>query len=148
MSPPLTGTTPKWNYAESPHRLLEGEPQLTPDCDRVAKERKIPDNPLEFVKTCLKARRIYWTYHVNMRIAGRHITRNEILEASDSYEVNESYPEDKYLPSYLLLGSSASSSFHVLFAVDIAGNNVRIVTAYKPDRTEWEADLRARRKTQ
>ena len=148
MFPPLTGTMPKWNYAESPHRLLEGEPQLTPDCDRVAKERKIPDNPLEFVKTCLKAQRIYWTYHVNMRIAGRHITRDEIVEATDSYEVIESYPEDKYLPSYLLLGNSGVSGFHILFAADVEGDNVRIVTAYRPDQNEWEADLRTRRKTE
>ena len=83
-----------------------------------------------------------------MRIAGRHITRNEILEATDSYEVIESYPEDKYLPSYLLLGNSAAAGFHILFAADVEGDNVRIVTAYRPDRNEWEADLRTRRKTE
>lgn len=111
-------------------------------------ERKIPDDPLAFIKSCLRARRIYWTYHVNMRIAGRHITRDEILQAIDGYEVIESYPEDKYLPSYLLLGTSAGASFHALFAVDIDANNVRIVTAYRPDPNEWEADMKARRKTQ
>jgi hypothetical protein len=59
-------------------------------------------------------------------------------------------PEDKYLPSYLLLGSHAGIAFHVLFAVDVDvdGNNIRIVTAYSPDPTEWETDLRTRRKTQ
>ena len=114
----------------------------------MSKERKVPGDPLEFIKTCLRARRIYWTYHVNMRIAGRHITRDDILQAIDTYEVIESYPDDKYLPSYLLLSSSAGLGFHALFAVDIAGNNVRIVTAYRPDPAEWEAGLRTRRKTQ
>ena len=83
-----------------------------------------------------------------MRIAGRHITRDDILQAIDTYDVIESYPDDKYLPSYLLIGSSAGSPFHALFAVDIDGNNVRIVTAYRPDLAEWEADLRTRKKTQ
>jgi hypothetical protein len=47
-----------------------------------------------------------------MRIAGRHITRDEILQAIETYEVIESYPENKYLPSYLLLGNSDGSGFH------------------------------------
>jgi len=35
--------------------------------------------------------------------------------------------------------------FHVLFAVDLEGNNVRIVTAYYPDPIRWEADMKTRR---
>jgi hypothetical protein len=83
-----------------------------------------------------------------MRIAGRHITRQEILEAVDTYEVIESYPQDKYLPSYLLLGQAQGSGFHVLFAVDVEGDNVRVVTAYRPDPNEWESDMRTRRSVQ
>ena len=83
--------------------------------------------------------------HAN-RGKAHHQTGNS--EAIDSYEVIESYPEDKYLPSYLLLGSCAGSDFHTLFAADIDGNNVRIVTAYRPDPAEWEADLRTRRNPQ
>ena len=114
----------------------------------MAKELKLPDDPLQFIKARLRARRIYWTYHVNMRIEGRHITRDEILQAIDSYEAIESYPDDKYLPSYLLLGHSAQTAFHVLFAVDVEGDHVRIVTAYRPDPEEWEADMRTRRRPQ
>ena len=113
----------------------------------MSEERKVPNDPLEFIKTCLRVRRIYWTYHVNMRIGGRHISRDEIVQSIDTYNVIESYPDDKYLPSYLLLGSSADTGFHALFAVDIDGDNVRIVTAYRPDPAEWEADMRTRRKT-
>ena len=83
-----------------------------------------------------------WTYHVNMRLASRGISRKEILKAINSYEIIESYPDDKYLPSYLVL---VAESFHVLFAADVADSNVRIVTAYWPDPDEWESDLRHRR---
>jgi len=76
-----------------------------------------------------------------MRLGRRHITRDEILGAVDSYEIVESYPQDKYLPSYLVL---AANTFHVLFAVDVAGDNVRIVTAYRPDPNEWQPGLRER----
>lgn len=56
----------------------------------MAEERKAPGDPLGFIKGCLRERQIYWTYHVNMRLAGRHITREEILEATDNYELIES----------------------------------------------------------
>ncbi len=77
-----------------------------------------------------------------MRLSDRFITRDEILDAVDGYAIIESYPEDKYLPSYLVL---AAVSFHVQFATDVAGDNVRIVTAYRPDPDEWESDLKTRR---
>ena len=103
---------------------------------------KIPDDPLSFIRRCVRERKIYWTYHVNMRLAGRFLTRDEILNAVDSYEIIEPYPEDKYLPSYLVL---AATSFHVQFATDVEGDNVRIVTAYRPGPDEWESDLKTRR---
>jgi hypothetical protein len=78
---------------------------------------------------------------VNMRLAGRFISRDDILSAVDSYVIIEEYPDDKYLPSYLVLGAG----FHVLFAIDNDDDNVRVVTAYRPDPDEWEPGF-ARRK--
>jgi hypothetical protein len=78
-----------------------------------------------------------------MRLDQRHISRHEILAAVDSYQLVEEYPDDKYLPSYLV---KAASTFHVLFATDVPDRNVRVVTAYRPDPEEWHPDL-LRRKT-
>jgi hypothetical protein len=77
-----------------------------------------------------------------MRLEKRHITRGEIFDAVDSFELVESYPDDKYLPSYLIL---ASATFHVLFATDTVNDHVRVVTAYRPDPDEWERGFRTRR---
>ncbi|MCY4506786.1 MAG: hypothetical protein OXG35_07470 [Acidobacteria bacterium] len=33
-------------------------------------ERTVPADPLAFIMRCVRERRIYWTYHVNMRLAG------------------------------------------------------------------------------
>jgi hypothetical protein len=63
----------------------------------------------------------------------------------DSYTVVEAYPDDKYLPSYLLLATPAGEGFHVLFAVDVEGDNVRVITSHHPSPEEWEPDLRTRR---
>ena len=83
-----------------------------------------------------------------MRLQGRHITRTAILDAVDTYELIESYPQDKYLPSYLVLAHDCSGAFHVLFATDIAEENVRVVTAYRPSADEWEGDGKTRRTQQ
>jgi hypothetical protein len=51
---------------------------------------RVPDDALEFIKRCVRERKVYWTYHVNMRLAGRYLTRDEIFGAVDSYEIVES----------------------------------------------------------
>src|SRR6266571_5041501 len=47
--------------------------------------------------------------------------------------VSEIGASPKYLPSYLLLARHGEEAFHVLFAVDVEGDNVRVVTSYRPD---------------
>ena len=81
-----------------------------------------------------------------MRLAGRFIHRETILAAVASYELVEAYPNDKYLPSYLVLARHGTDAFHVLFAADVEGVNVRVVTSYRPDPGEWLPDLKARRR--
>lgn len=111
-------------------------------------ERNFPDDPLSFIRECIRGGRIFWTYHVNMRLGQRLIARETIIHAAESYEIVEEYPADKYFPSYLLLGRRGEEAFHVLFGADIEGQNVRIVTAYYPSLEEWEADLKTRRRFQ
>lgn len=108
-------------------------------------ERTLPDDPVRFIQERVRRRRVLWTYHVNMRLAGRFIPREEILAPADSYELVEAYPGDKYLPSYLVLARHRVDTFHVLFAADVEGDNVRVVTSYRPDLQEWEPDLKTRR---
>jgi len=58
----------------------------------------------------------------------------------------EEYQKDKYLPSYLVPSQYQGDIFHILFALDLEGENVRIVTAYRPNPEEWEEGFRKRRK--
>lgn len=80
-----------------------------------------------------------------MRLKGRSIARTEIIESTSAYEIIESYPEDKYFPSYLVYTRSRGVPLHVLFGVDVREDNVRIVTAYRPSPDEWETDSKTRR---
>jgi hypothetical protein len=63
----------------------------------------------------------------------------------DSYDLVEAYPEDKYLPSYLVLARRPGDAIDVLFAADVEADNVRVVTAYRPSLDEWNDDLKTRR---
>ncbi|HXH14360.1 MAG TPA: DUF4258 domain-containing protein [Alphaproteobacteria bacterium] len=104
-------------------------------------DRYLPDDPLAFLQGSVRGGRFYWPYHVNMRLQGRYISRQAIIDAVDTYQLVEAYPTDKYLPSYLILARSGHDAFHLLFAIDFEGDNVRVITAYRPSLDEWEADL-------
>jgi hypothetical protein len=109
--------------------------------------RTFPDDPLQFIKRCVELRKVLWSYHVNVRLKGRFIPRKAIVESYEHYEIIEKYPEDKYLPSYLVYSEFAGNVFHILFAVDVPGDNVRVITVYRPNYNEWEKDLKSRRYT-
>jgi len=98
-------------------------------------------DPLGFIKNCVANRRVYWTYHVNMRMRERFIARSMVSGSVNSYKIIESYPEDKYLPSYLVRAESDGTVFHVLFAVDETNSNVRVITAYLPDKNLWDKEM-------
>ncbi|MEK7306724.1 MAG: DUF4258 domain-containing protein [Nitrospirota bacterium] len=100
---------------------------------------------LEFIKSCIKRRRIYWTYHVNMRLKERFISRETILSSVDTYEIIEEYAKDKYLPSYLICAKYKDQIIHIQIATDLEHDNITIVTAYKPTLDKWEKDLKTRR---
>lgn len=110
----------------------------------MADPAKLPTDPLAFIQSCMRSRNVFWTYHVSMRMVSRNIRRDGLIAAVDQYEVIECYPEDKYLPSYLVLAQTGHDVFHILFACDVDGGNVRVVTAYRPNPSEWDQDLRRR----
>ncbi len=70
---------------------------------------RVPADPIGFISDCVSDGRIYWTYHVNMRIRERSIPRKWILATIGSYEIVESYPDDKYFPSYLVWAKTADT---------------------------------------
>ena len=101
---------------------------------------------IDFIKSCIELRRIRWSYHVNMRLKGRFIPRQAIISSLDNYEIIEEYPDDKYLPSYLIYTIHQDTVIHVQIATDLENNYITIVTAYKPNLSKWKKDLKTRRK--
>ncbi len=114
----------------------------------VDSNRKIPEDPLAFIQQCIIDQKIYWTYHVNIRMKGRFISRKFILESIRCFEIIEEYPNDRYMPSYLVYSRYQGKVFHVLFATDVEEKHVRVITAYFPNLDEWDIDLKTRRRFQ
>lgn len=82
-----------------------------------------------------------------MRLKGRFISREAILSSVDSYEIIEEYPEDKYLPSYLICAEYKDQIIHIQIATDLKNDKIVIVTVYKPTLQKWEEDFKTRRKS-
>ncbi|ABB33306.1 hypothetical protein Gmet_3092 [Geobacter metallireducens GS-15] len=104
-------------------------------------------NVIDIIRSCVSRKSIFWTYHVSMRMAERFVPRQIIFASLDTYEIIESYPDDKYLPSYLIRAEHEEVVFHILFALDRDNDAVRIITTYTPSSEKWEADGRTRRKS-
>jgi hypothetical protein len=98
-----------------------------------------------FIKDCLSGGRVRWTYHVTMRLVTRGSTPETIHVSSATLEIIEAYPQDKYLPSFLVRGECGGVVFHVWIATDLEGENIRVVTTYIPDPDEWDEGVRSRR---
>ena len=79
-----------------------------------------------------------------MRMHGRSISRTIIIQAAETYELLECYPDDKYMPSCLLRGEHGGLVFHVVCAYDAENKTARIITAYKPSLDKWDAEGRKR----
>jgi hypothetical protein len=63
-----------------------------------------------------------------MRLQQRGIDAEVLHQAIASLEIIEAYPDDKYLPSFLLRGEIQGAVFHAQVATDVEGNNIRVVT--------------------
>jgi hypothetical protein len=106
---------------------------------------RIPEKPLDFIRSCIVSQRIRWTYHATMRLAQRSLTSSMLTNPEAALEILENYPDDKYLPSYLVRVAADGALFHAQIAIDTEGNNIRVVTMYWPNPLEWSLDFRARK---
>ena len=80
-----------------------------------------------------------------MHLQQRSLNSELLLQGMDSMEIIEAYPDDKYLPSFLLRWEYEGRVLHAQVATDIEGNNIRVVTIYAPAVGEWISEFRVRR---
>lgn len=97
------------------------------------------------LRSICKRGAIRWTAHVLKRLMLRNITQDEVLQAIETGEIIEQYPEDYPFPSCLLLGMTIAGRYlHVVCGR--GEQELWMITAYEPDPDEWESDWKTRKK--
>ena len=80
------------------------------------------------------------TAHCMRRIVERGLSYGQVKDAIRNGRIIEDYPNDYPYPSCLILGEG----IHVV--AGIGEGKLWLITAYRPDPTEWEDDMATRRK--
>jgi Domain of unknown function (DUF4258) len=89
--------------------------------------------------------RYRYTVHGVRQLIALGLGRAEIEEIIRSGEIVEEYPQHHYGPCCLILGhTSVGKALHVVCSCRTV---VDIITVYEPDASEWESDLRTRKRT-
>ena len=100
---------------------------------------------LEEVRSQLFAGQFDFSEHAFKRAVERNISEREIREAGAEAIIVEEYPEDKYGPTWLVLGfTGLRRPLHIQVSV-ADSSQIRIVTLYEPNTDEWEDFVRRRR---
>ena len=99
---------------------------------------------MAYIAKAIAAGRYRYTIHGAQQRIARRIRRYEVEEAVRSGEVIEDYPQHHYGPTCLVLGNTTKGkAIHILCSLQ---ERVDIITVYEPDLTEWENDLKTRRR--
>ena len=98
-------------------------------------------NSMELLRELARSDKIAFKKHALLRMHQRGISAEEIKEALME---GEEYPEDKPLPSFLVLGYAGERPLHVVVALDLEERMIWVITAYEPSIEMWEEGFRRR----
>ena len=88
---------------------------------------------------------IQFTRHAFERMFERALSPDVVRRIIREGEQIASYPDDKPLPSVLILGFEAGDPVHVLVAKNLQSNECIVVTVYRPDPALWRDGFKTRR---
>lgn len=101
---------------------------------------------IDKVRLCAKKKILFLPHAVRqMARPDRMIKTSEIKDVINNGEVIENYPEDQRGHSCLIMGCGEENRFlHVVCSPK--NDYLAIITAYIPDKKQWELNLRTRKK--
>lgn len=99
---------------------------------------------IESLKLLNKLTNIAMTEHARIRLYERNISIDDIINGIHTGEIIKQYPDDKPLPSCLVLGLSIRME-HIHIVVSCDSDFIYLITAYFPDLDVWESDFKTRK---
>ena len=94
---------------------------------------KTPDD----IRRQLATGEFEFSRHAFKRAIERNISDAEIRQAGSQARIIEDYPDDKYAPSSLLLGFTATGRPLHIQASLVDSDLLKVITIYEPDPAEW-----------
>ena len=83
------------------------------------------------------------TQHSRKRFSERGIGILDVVNAINTGEIIEDYPDDYPFPSCLILGKSGERVIHIVASID--ESMIYLITAYVPEPQNWEEDWKTRK---
>jgi hypothetical protein len=102
------------------------------------------DDLIDIVKRLAKSGKIAFKRHALIRMVERRIALDDVFSCLCNCELVENYPDDRPLPSCLVLGRCINKSIHAVVAAQ-ASEMLWVITVYQPSAAKWHDDLRTRR---
>ena len=100
---------------------------------------------IDIIKEYVAKRKIDWTKHCLNRLNQRNILISDVKNAIYNGKIIEYYEDDYPYPSCLILGVSVKNRLlHIVCGMSY--DLVHMITAYYPDSSKWEDDMKTRRK--
>lgn len=99
------------------------------------------------IKEYLKGGQFEFSYHAFKRAVERNISESEIGEVVENVAIIEDYPDDKYVPSCLLLGfTKLGRPIHIqVTRIETGEGLIKVITMYQPDEEKWINNYSVRR---
>jgi hypothetical protein len=92
----------------------------------------------------MRGRRLVFRVHALQRMLERHISADDVRWVLESGETIAEYPDDRPVPSRLVLGWVLNEPLHVVAADDLDGDITVVISVYRPDPDLWSPDCRRR----
>lgn len=96
--------------------------------------------------SAIRAGSVVWRRHALERMLSREISRGEVGKVLLQGEQIEDYTAGFPFPSGLFLGTVRDRKIHVVAALDTNARVVHVISAYEPDETHFEPDMKIRRR--
>ena len=99
---------------------------------------------VDTIKEFVRTGKIRWTNHCIVRLFQRNISQEDIENALLNGEIIEEYENDYPYPSCLVYGVNLNNKvLHVVCGAN--ETELWVITAYYPDNTKWQDDLKTRK---
>jgi hypothetical protein len=96
------------------------------------------------IRQAVSAGQVLWQRHALERMLERGIARDDVIQAILHGDVIETYPGDYPFPSCLIF-FQGDTPLHVVLSYNDILQTIYLITAYIPDTTHFESDLKTRR---